>query len=142
MKKLLLAGACALALSGCAAQVYHPTESGKVEAIITKATVKQVDDEIIPLMLNQHYLMRRQSDNMLLFEKPRPGTPLVNGGDERVTYFIMQTDGGTHVVCDLQIVIGANTKYEHAFNTNNESGSAAFQKSLNAIKAKFDGAGS
>lgn len=131
---------------GCTSPVKHYTPSGRPEITINGKVSKQVQAEIMNLMLNNGYDVKTSLDVLLVFEQPiknvLAATLLGSRYDStpaaRVSFSIIEMETSTRVVASFAAITNPGSAFERITPLNNNPDTANFQMRLNEIKQKIE----
>lgn len=133
-------------LGSCATLVKHNTPSGRPEVVISGKVGKQVQSEIMNLMLNNRYNVKSSTDNLLVFERPIENvlTAVLLGSKydstpaARITFNIIEMADSTRVVASFTAVTNPGSAFERITPMNNHADTANYQMRLNEIKERIE----
>lgn len=146
MKKQFILLVVVALLSGCATPVTHNTPSGRPEVTINGVPPNKVSARLTNEMLNWGYNIRKQSDNLIAFDRPTDnlmasallGSRYDSTPNARITFMLAELGNSTRVVADLQIVTNPGSAFERLTNMNQSQDSRKIQEMLQRIKYQLE----
>lgn len=135
-----------LLFAACATPVRHNTSSGRPEIIISGKAGKQVQGEIMNLMLNNGYNVKTSTDTLLVFERPIEnvlaavllGSKYDSTPAARISVNIIEMVDSTRVVASFAAVTNPGSAFERITPMNNNADTANYQMHLNEIKQRIE----
>jgi len=133
-------------LGACATPVKHNTPSGRPEVVISKKVGKQVQAEIMNLMLNNRCNVKSSTDNLLVFERPIEnvlaaallGSKYDSTPAARITFNIIEMVDSTRVVASFAAITNPGSAFERITPMDNNADTANYQMRLNEIKQRIE----
>lgn len=151
MKMIALSVTLALATAGCAPVQTIPvhsvnTPSGRPEVTFTGVTKKQIMDKLVAtrVAIAAGIKVKSANEYSLVFENSSntaPGVASILGPQfiepaGRVTYSMLDVDGGIKVIATIEVISSPGTAIESTQDVTAIAGYRA-QEELEAIKAQF-----
>lgn len=149
MKAILIAGAVAVGLVGCAAPPPLYTDSGKPEVTIPNTTRRQVVDAIVDLAHQGKGRVKSVSDYSVVIGRKMDGSAsgdfiagVLFGSnydrtpEARATFNVLEYSGGTKVYASSDLVTNPGSGFERTQDTTAGQGQALMTL-LNRLKARF-----
>ncbi|MHA1355493.1 MAG: hypothetical protein ACTSR1_10005 [Candidatus Heimdallarchaeota archaeon] len=135
-----------MSFAACATPVKHNTPSGRPEITISGKVGKQVQAEIMNLMLNNGYNVKSSTDTLLVFERPIKnvmaaallGSRYDSTPAARISFNIIEMGASTRVVASFAAVTNPGSAFERITPMNNNADTVNYQMRLNEIKQSIE----